>query len=742
MLKFRYILATVIIFASVTILIPDSFAQSYTGVLTLNSIPSQVNSGDEITFSGRLVTTSGHTVPNALVYIKDDVFWGPDTVIKRIFTDDDGYFVTTLKSKVRSSGDWDFYAVFEGNSHVSKARSNTYNVNVSSYSGSSSSISSTTITLDRIPSQIFAGQSFTFTGRVTSNGQPLPSVLVKIMEDDPLSPDQRLGIERTNSDGRFSIPWHVSAGYFETDFDIYAVFDGDSSYKRARSLNQIMSVLKYAGSIVLDPLPASARVGEAIIFSGSLNFDQGSERGAIVYIKDEDPLDRDDLLATAYVDGSGRFSANWFVTDVDTDSVADIYAVFEGNAEFYRLTTCDRVATLGFGGTCKYTIPLKITTLSAPSPGPSTGPGPDYEYIEVYYSIPLTRNPHVVISPSPDSYDVAKQYVGSIKKGIQIWEYDLERKFGGTWDVTFEVTSPRDPFFKNKPDIVVNIVTPDEDTKCLSEYAGWSEVWKTPPDTIQTQVCTSSDDIHRTAAHEFIHAMGLGHAFNKKGDMMCSFEYDNGKKFKTCPDLNSRSNRPSDLNLEAVEHLYNSDGFKNPNKSVLYKSKFVAGDSQSSGTSVSKSSLDSDGDGIDDRIDFCDYQKETFNGYLDSDGCPDTEPKTQSASDDCMSANHDYPIIDLLLESSYSMSYNLLRDGQIVYCFSTDNEYEGFMIYILTPETDVADFINYGDGYYYECEEYGITWLTKSNTCNIASGSTFVLYNDGPNAIRINGWIE
>ncbi|MEM4663033.1 MAG: hypothetical protein QXM75_03345 [Candidatus Diapherotrites archaeon] len=36
--------------------------------------------------------------------------------------------------------------------------------------------------------------------------------------------------------------------------------------------------------------------------------------------------------------------------------------------------------------------------------------------------------------------------------------------------------------------------------------------------------------------------------------------------------------------------------------------------------------VDTDGDGIKDEIDQCPKQKETFNGYLDNDGCPDTLP--------------------------------------------------------------------------------------------------------------------
>jgi len=43
-------------------------------------------------------------------------------------------------------------------------------------------------------------------------------------------------------------------------------------------------------------------------------------------------------------------------------------------------------------------------------------------------------------------------------------------------------------------------------------------------------------------------------------------------------------------------------------------------------TGSSSYNLDSDYDGIYDKYDYCKYDKETFNGYKDSDGCPDKKP--------------------------------------------------------------------------------------------------------------------
>ncbi|MBI5377198.1 MAG: hypothetical protein HZA82_01035, partial [Thaumarchaeota archaeon] len=104
--------------------------------------------------------------------------------------------------------------------------------------------------------------------------------------------------------------------------------------------------------IVLDPLPSSVNAGNIVTFSGTLYLSD-IPQGAIVYIKDEDPFDSDDLLTSAYVQSNGRFSVNWISKNVDVDRVADIYAVFEGFYPNYpRLATCD--------SSCTDTIKLRI----------------------------------------------------------------------------------------------------------------------------------------------------------------------------------------------------------------------------------------------------------------------------------------------------------------------------------------------------------------------------------------------
>lgn len=567
-----------------------------------------------------------------------------------------------------------------------------------------SSVYSSQIGFDKIPTFVYAGEMVTFTGRVMSGTYSVSGVEVEIKEDDRVWFDETLALGRTDSNGEFSIPWKVSAGLIERDFEIYAVFEGDSEFVKARSYTQKMRVEKMSGSITLDPIPSTAKIGEAIIFSGTLRLASGNTEGAIVYIQDEDRGNPDDLLATAYVDRNGRFSANWFVSDTDPDNTIDIYAVYEGDSKNYRLTTCDSGPTRSFGGLCLDTIKLHISGYERP-----TLPTDDArEFMELYYSRSFTRSPHVAIVPSPDSYDTVRGHIIPVQEGIRMWKGELEQKFGGTWDVTFEIAQGQN--FRYKPDVVINLVTDDEDQGCNDEYAGWAAVFRNgnPPNTINTHVCSTSDgarlpnsNVAATAAHEFIHAMGLGHTFNKAGDLMCSIE-DN---IPTCKYAGPRSKTPSNLNLDAVAKLYGTDGFRSPNNPIPYGEKFLQNDA---------------------------YRPTTL------EPAPTLEPKHISTG--CTSGNYRYDEnIDVVLKP-YQYYWIEICAEVIKYSFSTRDPADGFKIHVLPPETDVANYVESGIGSYYTCEEPGSYWREKGNTCRIEPGSVVVLENDGHDTIEISGW--
>ena len=624
------------IIVSVVLMLSNTmaWAQSYQATITLDPLPSELNAGDTIIFSGELITSDGqYVIPGRTVYIKDDVSFGLDTIIGSIVTDENGYYAGSWVAEVREGGGaYDFYAVFEGEADISDARSQTYSVHVSDSDGQSfppaQEYYPTMITLDPLPTEVYFGDSLTFTGRLTSDGMPISNAFIKIMEDDPLQSDQILSTGVTTGDGRFSIPWQVSKDTFETNFDIYATFDGDSHYVYARSSNQIVSVLRFSGSISLDPLPSSANVGDLLIFNGYLELSQSSSEGAIVYIKDEDPLSADDLLATAYVNSDGTFSASWLVTEMDADREADIYAVFEGNDHYYRLTTCDPNPTMDYGGTCEFTVPLSIYYQPETPPEPATTYTDD-QFMDLFYSLDLNSGPSIAIVPNPDSYTLAYKYVGATQEGILMWTSLMQERYDGVWNVEFEVIDEGQLFFSSEPDIVVNLVTPEQESGCIRDFAGVAYIRAQPIKPVQTKVCVvagdsvrSTSDVAATAAHEFIHAMGLGHTWNVQGDLMCSNEEDDsGTKVWTCPNnWLGNSKTPSELNLAAVAALYGTDGFEKPNAQVAYKTKFTMGGNPTMGTTAS----DTDGDLFPDDEDSCVSEPETYNGNEDYDGCPDS----------------------------------------------------------------------------------------------------------------------
>ena len=525
-------------------------------------------------FAGGL-SSGGLPVQGALVEIKEDDPLLPDETLAYARTGADGRFTAQWGAEQGLVEEvLEIYAEYDGGEGHAPATTRRQQVEILA-----APAAATSIALDALPRSVYAGDEVDFAGRLSSGGLPVQGALVAVYEDDPLVPDQHMGSGLTGADGRFSIPWTASAGLVETDFDLYAEFAGGGGYGGSQTQRQQVAVLRYGGDIRLDPLPRAAAAGDLVMFRGALDLDMHSPEGAKVYIMDEDPLNPDDLLAAAYVEADGRFAANWFAHRMDADREVDVYAVFEGGGRFYRQTTCDEGPTSDFGGLCTGTVQLEVRDAPA---GPPGGGGRGDEgggaYMEMYYSMDLDGPPLVAIAPSPDRPAESMRYIAPAQEGILTWTSSMERRYGGDWGVAFEVVEPGEPFFGGRPDVVVNLASPERDAGCLDEYAGWARIYEDPqrPVPVQTVVCIAGPwgpvtgaDAAATAAHEFIHAMGLGHAFNKAGDLMCSIE--EGRP--TCSPLESKEKTPSDLNAAAVAEMYGADGFASPNNPVPYGSR-------------------------------------------------------------------------------------------------------------------------------------------------------------------------
>jgi hypothetical protein len=112
---------------------------------------------------------------------------------------------------------------------------------------------------------------------------------------------------------------------------------------------------------------------------------------------------------------------------------------------------------------------------------------------------------------------------------------------------------------------------------------------------------------------------------------------------------------------------------------------------------------DPDGDGIVNKYDDCDNTRETFNGYQDGDGCPDTNPTvddTQESNDDPIPTNED-PSQQCTSNQTYVDSQgicvdndviesNITLDGKMLWQVDVKDNAGG--VFAFTPQEDPSPF--------------------------------------------------
>ncbi|MDC0209950.1 hypothetical protein OAJ66_01925, partial [Nitrosopumilus sp.] len=343
--------------------------------LILDPIPSSVTEGEDILFSGVLMTSDGmNLIIDAEIQIKDDRTGLVDSLIGAITTDENGEFAALWKAELRpTNGAYDFYAVFEDPDFGT--RSGTYSVNVlpDVELQSQPIIQSTKITMNPISSPIKISKVITITGILTtSDGLPISNKEIQL-SNYPYDSDILSNPVMTNSKGEFSINWVPEK---LSPYYLLVNFNGDENYQKSKSSfsGQTVSVERLNSSISLDNFQNNARLGSEIIFSGNIKLESTNPSGQLVLIKDEDAFDTDDVLAKAIVNSDGTFSASWIVTDVESNDrknaveilelydpitfggakkinqlfntlqsqTVEIYAVFEETDTFKETSTCKK----------------------------------------------------------------------------------------------------------------------------------------------------------------------------------------------------------------------------------------------------------------------------------------------------------------------------------------------------------------------------------------------------------------
>jgi len=242
------------------------------------------------------------------------------------------------------------------------------------------------LVLDPIPSQVFVGDTLTFSGQLfTTDDYVIQDAIILIKDDVDFGIDTVLGTLTTDENGEFVGEWEAELRLDGGAYDFYAYYDGASDVSYARSQTHSVTVFTASGSsyvpsstsssyepteITLNSIPKTASIGQIITFSGKLTSNGKGLANTIVYIKDEDFADLNDFLTSATTDSAGKFSANWKVKNVDSGdrqfsalildlygglgeatqlnhlynlaeaNTVEIYAEFEGNNQYSKSNTC------------------------------------------------------------------------------------------------------------------------------------------------------------------------------------------------------------------------------------------------------------------------------------------------------------------------------------------------------------------------------------------------------------------
>ncbi len=93
----------------------------------------------------------------------------------------------------------------------------------------------------------------------------------------------------------------------------------------------------------------------------------------------------------------------------------------------------------------------------------------------------------------------------------------------------------------------------------------------------------------------------------------------------------------------------------------------------------------------------------------------------------------------IFLGNGYWKAISFCKAGQYYYSVSNDNQYNGFNVYPVPPNTNPNDVIN-GKASYYDCGAFNK--ISVTNTCSVAAGSYLLIYNPnkllGGNDMNVN----
>ena len=297
--------------------------------LYFTPLPNRVDEGTTLEFSGQL-TAEGLPLAGKTIYIKDDVDFGTDTNLGSVITDQNGEFSATWDAVPRSSGAYDFYAVFEGDLEVNRVRSATYSVYV-------------TITQILEPVRVNTEETIFSEGDdlvVYGTATPNEELEIALLDaNENIVTRKSIRVDSTGSYRTTLFTWQSSSNVNFGDYRVVAWSPIDKRYDFTWVSFIKSEPIIYQTEIILNRPPSTVTLYGQVTFTGQLQTIDGQPLAftpvGIATITNQVP----ETLQIGTTDSSGSFSITWTLRYTSSSATIPVYAYFGGNQVFDHSTS-------------------------------------------------------------------------------------------------------------------------------------------------------------------------------------------------------------------------------------------------------------------------------------------------------------------------------------------------------------------------------------------------------------------
>jgi DNA-binding beta-propeller fold protein YncE len=328
-------------------------------------------------------------------------------------------------------------------------------------------------------------------------------------------------------------------------------------------------------SIDLNVPPEKIFYNDTYEFTGRLS-GIGNLTGQYVEIKDDDSTGNGGTLAFDDIDESGNFAAEWYPGPETSN-----YTIFAA----YQDSMGNIIKSNSYNVEIEFPSEQieNITDLDTQLP-----------FIQISENPWIQRTLNVYIVSLDDR---SSGFIDTARSAVEELSNSLRDSTGnyGAWDfrIIRSESVYKDPgsILSYPPNIMIML----EDKSCAREFGKHlGQAGPTDPFGIgkilnfryvittytgsdcNYESTTVGQTVYDVTIHEMIHGLGIKHAWQEKGDLMCSAEVFDEQRYWTCQkedgsdseDNYNDDNKPSEFDLRAIRFIYGDNGFERPNPSI------------------------------------------------------------------------------------------------------------------------------------------------------------------------------